>query len=210
MECNHDRQSYCHRSAGSQRQLSKSGFEWQLSFQESNPKKSSGNRNTRINHHHFTTPSSCRALTRHPVTIPFITPCLYTASSHHPFVMPCLYTASSHHPFHHAAPSHGTQSQPACHAVPLHGIQSPSPLSCRALTRHPATCCSTTLSPEYIQRGVHLDSRFHGNGIAEVNKCKLPLRKFSPVIGGGKRFCRASGQAAGTYKIVRRRASTGR
>jgi len=125
--------------AGSQRQLSKSGFEWQLSFQESNPKKSSRNRNRRINHHHFTIP-----------------------------------------------------------------------LSCRALTRHPATCCSTTLLPEYIQSGLHLDSRFHGNRIAEVHKHKNPLRKFSPVIGGGKRFCRASGQAAGTYKIVRRRESTGR
>jgi len=81
--------------AGSQPRLSKSGFECQLSFQKSNPKKSSRNRNTRINHHHFTTPSSCRALTRHPVTIPFVMPRLHTAPSHHPLVMPCFDTASS-------------------------------------------------------------------------------------------------------------------
>ena len=56
--------------AGSQRQLSKSGFEWQLSFQESNQR----NLLEIVTHESITTtspsPSSCRAFTRHPVTIP--------------------------------------------------------------------------------------------------------------------------------------------
>jgi len=145
--------------AGSQRQLSKSGFEWQLSFQESNPKKSSRNRNTRINHHLF--------------TIPFVMPRLHTASSHHPFVMPCFDTASSHNPL----------------VMP----------------------CFDTASSDALQRDLYCRSTSRADYIwIPMYTNVTPLRKFSPVIGGGKRFCRASGQAAGTYKIVRRRESTGR
>jgi len=83
-----------------------------------------------------------------------------------------------------------------CHAVPRHGIQ-------WCVARQPSQRSPPKAQSIWIPAFARI-------GLPTRTNIKTPCENLVPSLGGGKRFCRASGQAAGTYKIVRRRASTGR